>query len=91
MSFREDAADFLFMLEVSKNNLIDYIYSIRENTEINTETNSMVADWILTENKEFGSFDNTHLIKDLNYLYGILDVYESHIAQLGEMFKENND
>ena len=85
MSFNEDIAMFRDGLVLSRNMLFEYIYDLQENTNTDTPVNNIIVDSIIEENEKYGTFDNTHLIKDLNYLYGILDVYDSHIAQLDEI------
>lgn len=85
MSFKEDMAMFRDGLVMSRDILVEYIYAIQENTSTDTPALNIITDDLAEENRTYGTFDNSHLMSDLNYLRGILDVYDSHIAQLDEI------
>ena len=85
MSFKDDVMMFRDGLVMSRNILVEYIYAIQENTRTDTPALNIITDDLIEENKTYGTFDNSHLMSDLNCLRGILDVYDTHIAQLDEI------
>jgi len=87
MSFKEDVAMFRDGLVMSRNILVEYIYAIRENTSTDTEVFNIIKDEIIEQNRDDGTFDNTEIITDLNYLRGILDAYDAHIAELDQIWE----
>jgi hypothetical protein len=70
------------------NGIREYIYALEEGEPTDTGFFDIIKGSIITDNKNYGTFDNSELFTNLAYLRGMLDVYEKQVEYLSELFGE---
>ena len=51
----------------------------------------IIVDSISSDNESYGTFDNSEIYTNLDYLRGMLDVYEKQVEYLSELFGEGTN
>ena len=76
------------------NGIRDYIYlldTLEKGEVVDDPFFDIITISIKHDNKNYGTFDNSELYTDLDYLRGMLDVYEKQVEYLSELFGEDTN
>ena len=74
------------------NGIRDYIYlldTLEKGEVVDDPFFDIIRISIKYDNEIYGTFDNSELYTDLDYLRGMLDVYEKQVEYLSELFGED--
>lgn len=85
----KDMENKLDAIQTMANGIREYIYlldTLKKGQFVDDPFFDIIADAIKYDNKNYGTFDNSELYTNLDYLRGMLDVYERDIVSLSELF-----
>ena len=78
-------------LQLSDSRLMEYIFlieNLQEGEFVDDPFVEIIVDSIKSDNESYGTFDNSEIYTNLDYLRGMLDVYEKQVEYLSELFGE---
>ena len=84
----------ILQMEASRlmaNGIREYIYALDKGQVADDPFFDIITVSIKHDNKNYGTFDNSELYTDLDYLRGMLDVYEKEVEYLSELFGEGTN
>lgn len=90
----EDMELKLGNIRLMANGIKQYIYALEgleEGQYPNSPFFDILMEFIKEDNKDYGTFDNSDLFTNLDYLRGMLDVYEKQVEYLSELFGEDTN
>ena len=76
------------------NGIKEYIFlieNLQEGDYVDDPFMDIIVDSIRSDNKDYGTFDNSEIYTNLDYLRGMLDVYEKQVEYLSELFGEGTN
>lgn len=76
------------------NGIREYIYlldALEKGQVVDDPFFDIIKVSIKHDNEIYGTFDNSELYTDLDYLRGMLDVYERQVEYLSELFGEDTN
>ena len=76
------------------NGIRQYIYALEgleEGQYPNSPFFEILIESVKEDNKNYGTFDNSELYRNIDYLRGMLDVYEKQVEYLSELFGEDTN
>jgi hypothetical protein len=76
------------------NGIRQYIYALEVLEEGQYPTSpffEILMESVEEDNKDYGTFDNSELYRNIDYLRGMLDVYEKQVEYLSELFGEDTN
>lgn len=76
------------------NGIKEYIFlieNLQEGDFVDDPFMDIIVDSIRSDNESYGTFDNSEIYTNLDYLRGMLDVYEKQVEYLSELFGEDTN
>lgn len=76
------------------NGIKEYIFlieNLQEGDYVDDPFMDIIVDSIRSDNENYGTFDNSEIYTNLDYLRGMLDVYEKQVEYLSELFGEGTN